>query len=103
MFARWSNGRIQRLAAVLGKKVYKKKQIIFQQGSSADHIFFVVDGQVSLARQTDIIRKNQWPASPTVREVVMTKQSKSFIVDIVGENDFFGKFPGINVIHYHVI
>ena len=52
-------------------KEYRKKQIIFAQGTSADDVFYVQKGRVKLS--------------------VVSKQAKEAVIAILGVGDFFGE------------
>lgn len=91
VFANWSTGRIRRLASVLKERKYVRRQTITRQGDECDCLFFVYDGEVSLTRVVHIMRKNQWPATPNIREVVRSTNAMSYVVDVVPKNDFFGE------------
>lgn len=66
-------------------------------------IYFVETGSVSLTRQVDIVRHNRLPVDRSHWDRLDTTITKSFVVDVVNENDCFGDDAALGVISQSIL
>lgn len=61
LFKTWDQKKLKIVSEVAKSRIMKKDEVLFEDQTMADTLYFLVDGKLRVEKEVDVCNQNFWP------------------------------------------
>ena len=60
-FKAWHDQKLRNICEVMKSRVMQKDEVLFEDGTRAEMMYFLISGSLRIEKEVDISKENFWP------------------------------------------